>query len=310
MKRTLLLILLSVTTTAFSQTNYEVFGINESFGITEYATGKEFITPVYPKYKNFFDNYIDFETETEFILYSRANGEKLVYTKGQNNMFYVRQKKVTYVGYEANYHIIENNRSVIINGEGVQESLPRKYNKIEGQKDFLFAFTDKYIDIYIYNDLHTPKVTISASKSIKDKIGRLKTEGYENFHVFYNKSAIYVYNDSLELVKTYKQGGENETDIYKIIQEDFVRRGSNSQYSDSDEYWKVTKEGNYTLFNLDEHIIFKVKGDFGLKNNYWKSISIENLTTKNSYFFYIDNEKKNFSLPKKYQEKLALQFVE
>jgi len=117
-----LTIILAIANFLFAQTNYEVFGVNGKFGIIEKKTNSEFIKPIYNKHASLIDDYIVFLTKTDFILYNKISADKITYTKGQDNHFFLLPIDTSIVGYEANYHIIVNNKSVVINKKQKKEN--------------------------------------------------------------------------------------------------------------------------------------------------------------------------------------------
>ncbi|MBA5792657.1 hypothetical protein H1R17_01305 [Flavobacterium sp. xlx-214] len=306
----LLTIILLVANFSFAQQKYEVFGIDNKFGIVDYETGNEFIEPQFVNYKNFFIDFVDFETETELILFNKISGKKVVYKKGQNESFYLRKVNSNMKESTQRLHIIENNKSTVVDAVNNKITLPKKYSKLQTNDAWLFGFNEnETIDVYSYDDFKKIKVTIKASKFIKDWVYKLETNDYKNHYVFYNELEVFVYDEVFNLVKKYATGGNTYSEIKEVIKTDFKVSSHISQGVFMDE-WKVTYSNGYSNFNYIKQLSFQLKGNFEALTKGWDYILIEENNSQKKYFFFLDYENKRFSLPKAEQIKLDLHFLE
>lgn len=310
MKNILLIILLVVINFSFAQTNYEVFGVNGKFGIVEKKTNNEFIKPTYTKYTSLLEDYIVFLTKTDFILYNKISGNKIAYTKGQDDHFFLLPTNTSIVGYEANYHVIENNKSVVINNKAEKRKLSKKYLKIAGLSGMLLGFTEKSINIFTDNKLNVPKITVNALNFIEGDFAKRDEENEEKFYVFYNKNKTYVYSDLLDLVKIYEEGGDNDESVFKIIQNDFIEKDERSIGRENFGVKTYITEGNKSPSSIKiEDFAFSVKENSKIRY-LWGFITIKNDITKENYYFSVNYKEKQIYLPKKYQEQLDLQILD
>ncbi|WP_177761208.1 hypothetical protein [Flavobacterium sp. I3-2] len=309
MKKTLLFCLLFVSTFIYAQKKYAVFGIDNKFGVVNILTGDEFIKPEFVQNKIFFRDFISFVTNDELILFNKIDGEKSIYKKTQDDSFYLRDLVSKMGESSLRLHIIEDNKSKVVNSENEKIVLPKQYLKLESTKELLFGINDdNTIDVFKYKNLNEIILTIKASNFINERIYKAGSEDYKRYYVFYTDNGIFVYNDNFELAKSYDKSGKNNNEILNILKEDFVT----SEVITQGMYWEdwyLKYSNEYTIFEFEGMPYFKLKGDFDLITNDWRFIEIKDKKTNKKYFFYFDVENRRISLPKKVQNEFDLQFL-
>lgn len=309
MKKTLLFCLLFVSTFIYAQKKYAVFGIDNKFGVVNILTGDEFIKPEFVQNKIFFRDFISFVTNDELILFNKIDGEKSIYKKTQDDSFYLRDLVSKMGESSLRLHIIEDNKSKVVNSENEKIVLPKQYLKLESTKELLFGINDdNTIDVFKYKNLNEIILTIKASNFINERIYKAGSEDYKRYYVFYTVNGIFVYNDNFELAKSYDKGGKSNNEILNILKEDFVT----SEVITQGMYWEdwyLKYSNEYTIFEFEGMPYFKLKGDFDLITNDWRFIEIKDKKTNKKYFFYFDVENRRISLPKKVQNEFDLQFL-
>lgn len=309
MKKTLLICLLFASTLIYAQKKYAVYGIDDKFGIVNILTGDEFIKPEFEKNIIFFQGFISFDTNDELILFSKIDGEKSIYKKTQDDSFYLRELVSKMGESSLRLHIIEDNKSKVVNSDNEKTSLPKQYLKLESTKELLFGINkDNTIDVFKYKNLSEIILTIKASNFVNKRIYKSGSKDYKRYYVFYTDNAIFVYTDNFELAKNYDKGGINNNEILNIIKEDFVTSEVISQGMYSED-WYLKYSNEYTIFEFEGMPFFKLKGDFELINSDWRFIDIKEKKTNKKYFFYFDVENRKISLPKKEQNEFNLQFL-
>lgn len=309
MKKTLLFCLLFVSTFIYAQKKYAVFGIDNKFGVVNILTGDEFIKPEFVQNKIFFRDFISFVTNDELILFNKIDGEKSIYKKTQDDSFYLRDLVSKMGESSLRLHIVEDNKSKVVNSENEKTALPKQYLKLESTNELLFGINDdNTIDVFKYKNLNEIILTIKASNFINERIYKAGSEDYKRYYVFYTVNGIFVYNDNFELAKSYDKGGKSNNEILNILKEDFVT----SEVITQGMYWEdwyLKYSNECTIFEFEGMPYFKLKGDFDLITNDWRFIEIKDKKTNKKYFFYFDVENRRISLPKKVQNEFDLQFL-
>lgn len=309
MKKTTTILLFFITLFSFGQDTYEVFQFDTKYGVVNTKTLDEFIEPKYEKWNDIFKDAIALHNGNEYTFYNQKTGKAESFTNTEESL-----------RFNGDYHLhfLRDGKSVLIPRETRNLLFfDKKFDEVKGSGGDLIAKYNNMFDVYVKPNFKTPKLkNIEATKFFDGQIFRKRTNKSEFVTIFYGKEAVMVYDAKFNLLKKYPSAANYDSQMFEIISGEFTKIEEpdfGNSVTAMPSYFSLEKKDGYTTVKSNEYNkSFRLKGNFYDRIIYGKYdwiILIDN-NTNQRYTFKIDYDKKQFMLPKKYQEQLELKFVD
>jgi len=325
------LFLLTFSNNLFAQYQIEPFSVNGKVGVVYTSSLKEFLAPTYPIWKSvkINQNYIAFRDSSDYLIATnKVNLKSITPIK--------LSRTSPLVGFYESIllHSIQDNKSVLVDSTFQNKyhfskayKFIRDFNKSNG---FCYAESENLIEIYKL-ETDYPKLihNIAANKLTTSFLN--KESGKEEVYVFYGLQKIFVFDTSLNLIKTINKSIVDSRDLYYIINPNENRvasgtpfnsqSGRNPRRKNIHKYKKIAEDEERVFFTSNSSsITISTFKDYEVRSKDSKNIvvfkvfkTVKNGRTtisrsnENSFSFLIDEEDRTALLPLKYQNEIGLE---
>ena len=310
MKKIMMFLLFIMSTTVFGQEEfyaYEAFGVNNKYGVVNKGYGIEVIAPTYSNIDFFFNDYIALSNKDTVDFYNKTTNEK-VRLQSMDNFLYLNN---TY------YAQFNDSTSTYLIPEFFDKKikLPAKYRLIHKYYQYLICANQKGYDVMDFADLNTVKLHVKATDYFS-YLANNKDNETLFINVFYGDKAVFVYDETLTILKTYKTK-ENDFDKVKaIVFKDFPEADKKAMMNYEQPLsvlWSSKFDGTHTKVSRQDKYreqFFTIKGDFKVEvvpgNTNW--VRLSDKESNNTYEFRVYFDHQVFMIPPKYVESLELTF--
>lgn len=288
---------------------FDGFGIDKKYGLVNVENQTEIIAPSYAQIIFTFTDYVGFKNETDVDLFSKKTGEKLSFKETYQTDLYLKRVKYT--------HFQDQNFSYLIsNVVSERLQLPKKYQSLSTQHNYLIAFAANSYDVYKDTNLNVPKIAALKASAFHSYIANVaKQDDFSTVNVFYGLGTIYVYSEEFELLKTYKNKAKDQNKMLTVLQKDFPAVDTKEMMQTSMigyPNWRYEHLNGVTKVSLFSdpkkyfYVAKKCEAQLVPGNDDW--VEIQLLESKGTYQFMVDFEHQRFNLPAKYIQELGLKF--
>lgn len=325
---TLAILFLLVVTVTKGQNKFEEFTVNDSIGIVEIGTLKEFLRPsiIFQKKIYINPNYLTFRENDSLKIFSKINGtwRKPLYIGQSYPVFELNDKTFLIT--------IADDKNVVLNSDlNVAFKLNKKYEEIQSlTENFLFAIENDKIDIYKF-DLKKIGLmhSVYATKYLKRK------ENYDlvatsDCIFFFGGEQTYQYDLNFKLIREINKKFENSYQLDEFLSSqsktvmmvtnkgpDYPKKKINTsefllvdkkdknKFSSTTSSFNILTDVNFDLRseNSKDFIVYKV---FTTMKD---GIALTSKGSAHSYRFKILNTKPKILLPLRFQKEIGMEIV-
>ena len=303
--------LLISSTTVYCQEEfyaYEAFGVNNKYGVVNKGYGVEMVAPSYSSIDFFFKDYIALSNKDTVDFYNKTTNEK-VRLQSINNLLYLNKTYYKQFNDSASTYLIPEYFDKKI-------KLTSKYRFLQKYNQFLICATQQGYDVLDFTDLNTVKLHIKATDYFSYFANNIKANKVQFISVFYGAKAVFIYDEALTLLKTYKTK-ENDFDKVKaIIYKDFPEADTKAMMNYEQPLsvlWQSKFDGTHTKVGRQDKYreqFFTIKGNFKIEsvpgNTNW--VRLIDKESNSTYEFRVYFDHQIFMIPPKYVESLEPTF--